>query len=143
MELEPSVWGPHYWFVLHTIAFNYPLKPNEVAKKKYYDLISNLPLFLPGIKIADSFSQLLDAYPVTPYLDNRESFVKWVHFIHNKINTKLGKPEISLADGLDKYYYHYKPKDELFREKLKIKEKYIFTFMLMLLCSIIYYLYNV
>ena len=30
MSLNPKVWGPHYWFVLHTISLTYPLKPNEV-----------------------------------------------------------------------------------------------------------------
>ena len=33
MSLNPKVWGPHYWFVLHTIALTYPLKPNETVKK--------------------------------------------------------------------------------------------------------------
>ena len=26
----------------------------------------------------------LDQYPVTPYLDSRESFIKWMYFIHNQ-----------------------------------------------------------
>ena len=47
MALNPKVWGPHYWFVLHTIALTYPLHPNETIKKKYYDLINNLPIFIP------------------------------------------------------------------------------------------------
>ena len=44
MALNPKVWRPHYWFVLHTIALTYPLHPNETIKKKYYDFINN---FLP------------------------------------------------------------------------------------------------
>ena len=32
--LNPKVWGPHYWFVLHTIALTYPVNPNETIKKK-------------------------------------------------------------------------------------------------------------
>ena len=86
MALDPKVWGPHYWFVLHTIALNYPLHPNETSKKKYYDFIENLPLFLPVMDMGNLFNEMLDHYPVTPYLDSRESLIKWVHFIHNKIN---------------------------------------------------------
>ena len=26
MVLNPKIWGPHYWFFLHTIAINYPKK---------------------------------------------------------------------------------------------------------------------
>ena len=58
MSLNPKVWGPHYWFVLHTIALTYPLKPNETVKKKYYDFIQNLPIFLPVENIGNYFSEL-------------------------------------------------------------------------------------
>ena len=43
--LDPKIWGPHYWFFLHTIAVTYPHNPNSVTKKKYYDLIQNLHIF--------------------------------------------------------------------------------------------------
>ena len=33
MTLNPEIWGPHYWFVLYTIAISYPLNPNDVSKK--------------------------------------------------------------------------------------------------------------
>ena len=45
--LDPKVWGPHYWFFLHTLVMTYPHHPNTVTKKKYYEFIQNLPLFLP------------------------------------------------------------------------------------------------
>ena len=86
MEFDPTVWGPHYWFFMHTIAHSYPTHPNEVTKRKYYDTIQNMPLFIPVADVGDRFSQLLDKYPVSPYLGSRESFVRWVHFIHNKLS---------------------------------------------------------
>ena len=95
-NFDPDVWGPHYWFFLHTIAESYPEHPNETIKRKYYDLIQNMPIFIPVIEIGNKFSNLLDKYPITPYLCSRESFVRWVHFIHNKINVLLNKKEISL-----------------------------------------------
>jgi hypothetical protein len=33
-----SVWGPPMWHVLHTISFNFPIKPTESQKKHYYKL---------------------------------------------------------------------------------------------------------
>ena len=47
MDLEPKIWGPHFWFVLHTMTLTYPNNPNGVIKKKQYDFIQNLPSFLP------------------------------------------------------------------------------------------------
>jgi hypothetical protein len=106
-SLNPAIWGSHYWFFLHTIAYKYPLSPNAVTKRKYYDLITNFPLFLPDEEIGNHFASLLDKYPVTPYLDNRESFIRWVWFIHNKINRELKKEEMDLFDSLDEYLKKY------------------------------------
>ena len=141
MVLNPKVWGPHYWFVLHTIANTYPLSPNDVTKKKYYDFIQNLPLFIPVPDIGNTFSRYLDRYPVTPYLDSRESMIKWVHFIHNKINIYLGKPEVTYYDAMDKYYDNYKIKKQKMREERKNKHKYIFGAVIFLLVSLIIFLY--
>ena len=46
--MDKNVWGPPYWFTLHTIAMTYPEFPNETIKKKYYDFIQNIPLFIPN-----------------------------------------------------------------------------------------------
>ncbi len=137
---EPTVWGPHFWFFLMTIALSYPESPNSVTKRKYYDFILNLPIFIPNAEIGNKFSGLLDKYPVSPYLDTRESFVKWVHFIHNKVNIMIGKEEISYQTALDDYLREYLPKPIYLSEKIKISKYYIFiTFMMM--CFILIYLY--
>ena len=142
MELDPTVWGPHYWFVLHTIALCYPLTPNEVTKKKYYDFIQNLPLMIPVYRMGNKFSDMLDKYPVTPYLDSRESFIKWIHFIHNKYNLLLGKEELSMTEAMDKYYHHYKPKNLLVRENMKRREKILYILIIAALIGIIIYNYK-
>ena len=33
LQLDPNVWGPHFWFFLHTLAISYPHHPNAVTKK--------------------------------------------------------------------------------------------------------------
>jgi len=30
---DPKVWGPHFWFLLMTLAVSYPLKANETTQK--------------------------------------------------------------------------------------------------------------
>ena len=109
--MDPKVWGPHFWFTLHTIATSYPSHPNEVTKKKYYELIQNIPLFLPNTNIGNYFIGILNKFPISPYLDSRLSFMKWVHFIHNKINKAMGKEEMSFSDSLERYYKHYEPEE--------------------------------
>ena len=148
---EPTVWGPHYWFFLMTIALSYPESPNSVTKRKYYDFILNLPLFIPNSEIGTKFSGLLDKYPVSPYLDTRESFVKWVHFIHNKVNVMIGKDEISYQTALDDYLSEYVPKPIYLSEyvpkpiylseRMKVSKYYIFAVFVSLCFLLIYFYY--
>ena len=142
MNFEPEIWGPHYWFFLHTIAESYPLHPTSVTKKKYYDLMINFPLFIPNEDIGNKFSQLLDKYPVAPYLDSRESFVRWMHFIHNKLNIQLGKEELSMPVALETYRNLYKPKKILLRETILTRKHIIHFVFIVILLFIIYLLYK-
>ena len=140
--LDPKIWGPHYWFFIHTVAMTYPIRPNAVTKKKYYEFIQNLPLFIPVESLSGEFSKLIDKYPVTPYLDNRESLIRWTHFIHNKINQKLEKPQISLSEFYIKYYEEYKPQNVKMVEYYKMREKAIYCGIIVIIAGGIYYLYD-
>ena len=140
--LDPTIWGPHFWFFLHTIAMTYPIRPNEVTRKKYYEFILSLPIFIPIETMGSDFSKLLDEYPVTAYLDSRDSFIRWMHFIHNKINEKLEKPKISMNEFYIKYYEEYKPKDIKMKDYYRWREKIIYITVLLGASGLIVYLYN-
>jgi hypothetical protein len=141
MNFDPIVWGPHFWFFLHTIAHSYPTTPNEVTKRKYYDTIQNMPLFIPDSDIGDRFSNLLDKYPVSPYLGSRESFVRWVHFVHNKVNVILGKDEMSFLESVDAYFAQYKPRPFVLSTTLGIPKYYLYA-AIILMCIILIYVYS-
>lgn len=141
MVFLPTTWGPHYWFFIMTLALAYPDNVNAVVKRKYYDFITNLPVFIPNPEIANRFSNLLDRYPVSPYLDNRESFVKWVHFIHNKVNHELGKEEISYAAAIESYFAEYRPKPIYLSERIKWK-KYTLVAIFIFIALFFIYVYS-
>lgn len=140
--LDPKIWGPHYWFFLHTLAMTYPHHPNTITKKKYYEFIQNLPLFLPVEKISKEFETLIGKYPVTSYLDNRDSFIRWMHFIHNKINEKLEKPKITLENFFTEYHHNYKSQNEKLANYYKLKQKFIYVGIIATILGTIYYLYD-
>ena len=129
-------------FFLNKITKRYTKNQKDIKKKKYYDLIHNLPLFIPNDEIGNFFSQLLDKYPVSPYLVKRDSFVKWMHFIHNKINVRIGKSEISLPKALELYRNEYKPKPVYLAEKLNLKKHYVVLVLILLLLLCIYLWYE-
>ena len=140
--LDPEIWGPHFWFFINTLALNYPNNPNDVTIKKYYEFIQNLPLFIPVEAMGNEFSKLLEQYPIITYLDSRDSFIRWMHFIHNKINEKLEKPKISINDFYVKYYEEYKPKNIKMKEYYRWREKIIYILVLLGASGLIVYLYN-
>jgi len=141
-KLHPEVWGPNYWFFIHTIAMTYPNNPNAVIKRKYYEFIQNIPLFIPIQSMGNQFSEMLNLYPVTPYLDSRESFIRWTHFIHNKINEKLEKPIISLEQFYSFYYQQYKPKKIHWIEQIKLRKKIIYVIFILMLLGLLVYFYK-
>ena len=142
MGLNPNVWLPKLKFTLQTMAILYPEKPNDVSIKKYYDFIQNLPIFIPMDPFGKNFIDMLDKYPVTPYLSSRLSFMKWIHFIFNKINEQLEKPQEDFYDSLEKYYEEYKPKEIQNKEIAKTRKKYIDFALSILIIGGIIYLYK-
>ena len=117
-NIKAEYWGPHFWYTLHSICENYPFTPNSITKKKYYDFISNIPIFLPDHSFGDKFAELLDQYPLKPYLDSREQLTKWMHFIHNIINKHIGKPIFSFNN----YILKYRIPPQEYKKKTYIKD---------------------
>jgi len=37
-----SIWGPGMWHFLHTMSFNYPVKPTKKDKDQYESFIQSL-----------------------------------------------------------------------------------------------------
>ena len=137
-ELNADVWGPHYWFVIHTVANTYPDAPTKHNKKIIYDFFTNLFYLLPNSSMGSHYIKLLKKYPIEPYIDNKESLMKWVHFIHNKINKLTKKPEISYSQAIQMYMEHYKPQPILNQEYFKMKKQYVYIGLVTFLLAILF-----
>ena len=94
----------------------------------------NFPLFLPNSEMGNKFSRLLDKYPVTPYLDSRQSFIKWTHFIHNRVNDILHKPQYDYSLFIEDYT---KPKDEK-TQPTKWNKNTIIVLVLLIIIGAVY-----
>ena len=138
--MDPNVWGPHYWFFLHNVAFNYPNYPTTIQKKIYYRLIHNFHEFLPNKTIGNLFLKLINKYPVTPYLDSQKDLIKWMHFIHNKINVRLDKPTITLSEHYQEFHTLYEPKQSKLKKMIKRNYKMLLGSLVVLV--IIQYHYS-
>jgi hypothetical protein len=104
-----SVWGPSLWHSLHTMSFNYPIKPTPEQKKNYYDFFFNLKNVLPCKYCRDNYEENLKKLPLTPkVLKNRESFSKWLYNMHELINTNLNKTSNLTYEDVKERYEHFR-----------------------------------
>jgi len=136
--MDPTVWGPHYWMFLHTVAAHYPKHPNAITKKVHYRLFHNFHEFIPHRQIAANFSKLLEVYPVTPYLDSRKRLVEWVHFIHNKVNELTGKPKVSIHDHRETMRDLYLSKSKRWKRFTKHNVLIVSFIFIVMIAAVIY-----
>ena len=100
-----SVWGPPLWHYLHTMSFNYPVKPTAADKRHYKNFILSLRYVLPCRYCRENLSKNLKALPLTDKeMRSRSSFSRWVFKLHELINTMLGKKSgLKYCDVRERY----------------------------------------
>ena len=87
-----SIWGPGMWHFLHTMSFNYPVKPSKEEKKHYREFMNSLQHILPCRYCRDNYKKnLKSAGWNMSALKNRDSFSRFVYRLHNEVNRQLGK----------------------------------------------------
>lgn len=86
------VWGPPLWHSLHTISFNYPVKPSEKQKEEYKSFFKGIGKVLPCKYCRDNFKKNLKVLPLNKKVfKNRETLSRWVYQLHELVNKNLGK----------------------------------------------------
>ena len=60
---------------------------------------------MPCEKCAYHYKQHIKADPIEPALKNRDSLVRWLIKVHNKVNSDLGKPLYTYDQVIEEYKY--------------------------------------
>ena len=126
MGLDAKIWEPQLWFILLTIAHMYPLTPNEVTRKKYYEFIINIPVFFPYFPIGQDFASLIERFPPSPYLESQGKFKQWLHFIYSRSCEQRGDLSPSYEDFMSEFNKKYLTPIEVKEDKSKWR-RYIVT----------------
>lgn len=91
--MNQNVWGPHAWFFLHTISFNYPINPTTEDKLRYKSFFYDLQHILPCKYCRNNYRKKLKENPIR--LDSRKDLFEWLVDIHNEVNAQNGKKPLS------------------------------------------------
>ena len=128
--MHPDVWGPHFWYILHIVSFEYPEHPSEYDKRSYYMFYQSIGDILPCEDCRKHYKHFFHAYPIQPHLGGKSELVKWVIQMHNFVNEKNGKPVLTVAEVLN-IYENLKPVSPFYRvdmepilEQRKYKKSY-------------------
>lgn len=109
-NINPEIWGPHFWRVFHLTAFGYPDSPNKVDKEAYENFYDNFAKILPCDACSkDSQAEMLKTdwdYVLT----SRERLIKWTYKFHEDVNKKLNKESPLMTDFLNNYIIESKKK---------------------------------
>ena len=101
--MNQNLWGPKYWFTLHTLSFEYPMNPTFKEKKIYFNVFNSLQYILPCSVCKRNFKKNLVELPLENHIHSRKDLVYWLIDIHNKVNTETGKRIYTYDDVINIY----------------------------------------
>jgi hypothetical protein len=117
-----TVWGPAFWFAIHTMSFNYPVNPSHQDKQHYKDYIYNLRYVLPCKYCRINLTNNLEKKPLSLcHMKNRETFSRYIYELHELVNKMLKKKsKLTYCDVRERY--------EHFRSRCTEEKGKIFKF---------------
>ena len=117
-----SVWGAPMWHYLHTMSFNYPVKPTLQDKKHYKNFIYNLRYVLPCKYCRINLTNNFKKKPLLMcHMESRSTFSRYIYELHELVNKMLNKKSnLSYCDVRERY--------EHFRSRCTEEKPQIFKF---------------
>lgn len=118
--MDPKIWGPHLWFYLHSMSFQYchdkkcATTKEKRAMKQFLDSLKHT---IPCQECREKYSAYLEMNP--PNLENRRGLFKWLVDLHNYVNEESNK-KLDRIHGfrpahLVKRMYTYKEVEERYK----------------------------
>lgn len=85
------------------MTFGYPDHPSAEEQRAAVNLFESLQHLLPCPKCADHFCQGLSEHPVNQHVQSKQALTRWLVDFHNRVNARLGKPQMSYESVAQKY----------------------------------------
>lgn len=103
-NINPNMWGKSFWSAIHYITIAYPNNPTDEDKQNIIAFFTSLQNVLPCEKCRNHFKANLISYPLTnDILSSKANLISWAVGVHNEVNRRTGKPEMSVNDAIALY----------------------------------------
>lgn len=118
-----TVWGPPMWHYLHTMSFNYPVKPTKKDKKNYREFILKLEYTLPCGKCRENLRKNFKKFPLSGrHMKTRDTLSRYMFDLHELVNKMLNKKSNLSFNQIRERYEHFRSRCSKTKTR-KIKEK--------------------
>ena len=95
-------WGPLVWHAITTLVECYPENPSQRTQNECFVFFKSLASMLPCPgKCQPHYRALLEEHP--PEVQNVKALITWFNKIHNLVNERLGKENVTIADEMQKF----------------------------------------
>jgi len=101
MGVDPTIWGPKMWAMIHLICLQAPETIDANVRNAFYTFFTMMPYVLPCDKCREHWLEHVREYPLEQMLDTREQLFLWSVNMHNLVNKSLGKPEVSYETAME------------------------------------------
>jgi hypothetical protein len=93
--VDPEKWGRPMWVLLHALAYLAAVDRMDALVVRR--TMEDMRLLLPCRKCRVGLTDIIRDSPVPRHA---EALLPWVNQVHNVVNSKLGKQDVSMNDGL-------------------------------------------
>src|SRR5436309_2706696 len=95
---SPKEWGPHFWYMLRCVAFNYPLNPTNEEIKQFKSWFEAFQFILPCKSCKYSLSQHFKKHSLQNAILSREKLMEWVEIIYNETKKTIDDKRVKILN---------------------------------------------
>ena len=119
-----TVWGPGMWHFLHTMSFNYPIKPTESQKIEYRNFVLSLRQVLPCGKCRKNLTKNFHILPLKmKHMKNRATFSLYIYHLHELVNKMLNKESGLSYEEVRERYEHFRARCSTTKRRKYLEQK--------------------
>jgi len=102
-NINPQLWGPTFWKMLHFVILAYPHNPTYEDKANIQNFFYNFQHVIPCEKCRNNFKNHLVNHPLDEHaLSSKTQLMLWLINVHNDVNIMLHKKVMPIGEAMDK-----------------------------------------
>lgn len=110
------------WNIIHSISFNYFDNPDENIMKQTHDFFNVEMIKITCQHCRRHYKKYLDKSDLENICKTKSSLIKWTIDLHNDVNKRKQKPELSYSEVYKLYDQVYEESNELSTKVVTVQE---------------------